>query len=206
MPDSRTPRKLTSVRSATAASEIATLCASRLGAERHDREHPGGDRDRDGQDVVDEQRRARRRGSGACRDCPWQRRTHPRSSGRPARSAVRDDDDREQRGDRDRDGQDAIGGAAEARRGRREPPRSRRRPTREGPRRRPAGRASSRGACPPSRGRARTPDEEAFDQVETLDPLVERGLLVFFRLVIALPDASPVQAADRPSSRIFRAS
>ena len=114
---------------------------------RGDREHPGGDRDRDRQHVVDQQRRGRQ---------------HPgevpevllRDDERPAARRVGMDDlrvgggdDDEERRHRDRDREDLRPrGERRRRSGRRAPTRSRRRPTRARRRRRSAARGASRGA------------------------------------------------------------
>ena len=77
---------------------------------RRDREHAGSDGDRDREHVVDEQRRGR---DEARDDAEILLRDDVRAAARLVRLdrlGVREDDDREDRGDRDRDREDEVSG------------------------------------------------------------------------------------------------
>ena len=58
---------------ATKPSAISTRYGTPLRERRRERRDAGGDADRDGQHVVDEQRRRRDQAGHACRGCPWRR-------------------------------------------------------------------------------------------------------------------------------------
>ena len=157
IPASRTPRRFASAISTTQTSDRASSCDAQRRDGRGEREHARGHRDRDGQDVVGEQRRGRDEARDAAEVLL---RDDVRAAGALVhlhRLPVGEDDDREQRRDRDRDREDAVRGARRgARRARRALPPSRTRPTRAGPTRRSGARATSEGASRPSR---RTPSD-----------------------------------------------
>ena len=97
VPDSRMPRRFSSVIDQPPATEISTRAGCKLRIRRRDREHARRDRHRHGQDVVrptaplPRSARPRRPGSRA-RRCRRRRR-----SGTPDRLPVRERDDRQQR-------------------------------------------------------------------------------------------------------------
>ena len=132
------------------------MCAAQRGRGRGDREDSGGDGDRDGQHVVDEQRgrgdEARQRAEVLLRDDV---RAAARSR-RPERSAcTRGRRSRGRRRSRSRR-QDEVGAAAPRRRpGRPAPPRSHTRRRRAGRRRRSAARANFESSVSPSSAVAR---------------------------------------------------
>ena len=142
----------------------ARPCARQRGRGRGDREHAGGDRHRDREDVVDEQRRggdeARQRAEVLLRDDVRAAARLVRPDGLACTRGRRSPAPR-----RSRSRPAGRGGrrSPTRRAGRRAPPRSRRRPTRAGRTRRSAARASSRGACRQLRRRARRADQGALD-------------------------------------------